>query len=118
GCLRDRRRDRQRRRRGARDGHLVDRRRRRQDDCPADRRRDRPGRQEDSLLPRAGALAAALADRWLTFDCFGTLIDWRHGIRTTGSSCSPVAAVIFWTPISGWRRRSRRTARSAATGRC
>jgi 2-haloacid dehalogenase len=22
--------------------------------------------------------------RWLTFDCFGTLIDWRHGIRTTG----------------------------------
>src|SRR6266849_9038293 len=21
--------------------------------------------------------------RWLTFDCFGTLIDWRHGIRTT-----------------------------------
>ena len=25
-----------------------------------------------------------MADRWLTFDCFGTLIDWRHGIRTTG----------------------------------
>jgi 2-haloacid dehalogenase len=24
-----------------------------------------------------------VADRWLTFDCFGTLIDWRHGIRTT-----------------------------------
>ena len=24
------------------------------------------------------------SDRWLTFDCFGTLIDWRHGIRTTG----------------------------------
>jgi 2-haloacid dehalogenase len=23
-------------------------------------------------------------DRWLTFDCFGTLIDWRHGIQTTG----------------------------------
>jgi 2-haloacid dehalogenase len=22
--------------------------------------------------------------RWLTFDCFGTLIEWRHGIRTTG----------------------------------
>ena len=20
--------------------------------------------------------------RWVTFDCFGTLIDWRHGIRT------------------------------------
>lgn len=25
-----------------------------------------------------------MAGRWLTFDCFGTLIDWRHGIRTTG----------------------------------
>ena len=22
------------------------------------------------------------AMRWLTFDCFGTLVDWRHGIRT------------------------------------
>ncbi|HZT97020.1 MAG TPA: HAD family hydrolase [Chloroflexota bacterium] len=20
---------------------------------------------------------------WLTFDCFGTIVDWRHGIRTT-----------------------------------
>ena len=25
-----------------------------------------------------------MPDRWLTFDCFGTLIDWRHGIQTTG----------------------------------
>jgi 2-haloacid dehalogenase len=25
-----------------------------------------------------------MGGRWLTFDCFGTLIDWRHGIRTTG----------------------------------
>jgi 2-haloacid dehalogenase len=25
-----------------------------------------------------------MSGRWLTFDCFGTLIDWRHGIRTTG----------------------------------
>jgi 2-haloacid dehalogenase len=30
-----------------------------------------------------------LADRWLTFDCFGTLIDWRHGIRTTGELVFP-----------------------------
>ncbi len=29
------------------------------------------------------------ADRWLTFDCFGTLIDWRHGIRTTGELLFP-----------------------------
>ncbi|HEV2413461.1 MAG TPA: HAD family hydrolase [Candidatus Dormibacteraeota bacterium] len=25
-----------------------------------------------------------MADKWLTFDCFGTLVDWRHGIGTTG----------------------------------
>jgi 2-haloacid dehalogenase len=30
-----------------------------------------------------------LPDRWLTFDCFGTLIDWRHGIRTTGELLFP-----------------------------
>jgi 2-haloacid dehalogenase len=28
-------------------------------------------------------------DRWLTFDCFGTLIDWRQGIRTTGELLFP-----------------------------
>src|SRR5256886_11775432 len=28
-------------------------------------------------------------DRWLTFDCFGTLIDWRHGIRTSGELLFP-----------------------------
>jgi len=28
-------------------------------------------------------------DRWLTFDCFGTLIDWRHGILTTGELLFP-----------------------------
>jgi len=30
-----------------------------------------------------------MADRWLTFDCFGTLIDWSHGIRTTGELLFP-----------------------------
>ena len=30
-----------------------------------------------------------MGDRWLTFDCFGTLIDWRHGIRTTGELLFP-----------------------------
>jgi 2-haloacid dehalogenase len=30
-----------------------------------------------------------MADRWLTFDCFGTLIDWRHGIQTTGELIFP-----------------------------
>ncbi len=25
----------------------------------------------------------------MTFDCFGTLIDWRHGIRTTGELLFP-----------------------------
>ena len=28
-------------------------------------------------------------DRWLTFDCYGTLVDWRHGIRTTGELLFP-----------------------------
>jgi 2-haloacid dehalogenase len=28
-------------------------------------------------------------DRWLTFDCFGTLVDWRHGIGTTGELLFP-----------------------------
>jgi len=31
-------------------------------------------------LHATGATLAAM--RWLTFDCFGTLVDWRHGIRT------------------------------------
>ena len=30
-----------------------------------------------------------MTDRWLTFDCFGTLIDWRHGIGTTGELLFP-----------------------------
>jgi 2-haloacid dehalogenase len=24
-----------------------------------------------------------MGDRWLTFDCYGTLVDWRHGMQTT-----------------------------------
>jgi 2-haloacid dehalogenase len=33
--------------------------------------------------------------RWLTFDCFGTLIDWRHGIRTTGELLFPEHGLEF-----------------------
>ena len=36
-----------------------------------------------------------MADRWLTFDCFGTLIDWRHGIRTTGELVFPGRGTDF-----------------------
>lgn len=36
-----------------------------------------------------------MADRWLTFDCFGTLIDWRHGIRTTGELLFPGSGPAF-----------------------
>ena len=36
-----------------------------------------------------------MADRWLTFDCFGTLIDWRHGIRTTGELLFPGRGAEF-----------------------
>jgi len=31
----------------------------------------------------------------LTFDCFGTLIDWRHGIRTTGELLFPGRGPAF-----------------------
>ncbi len=24
-----------------------------------------------------------MGDRWLTFDCYGTLVDWRHGMQTS-----------------------------------
>jgi 2-haloacid dehalogenase len=36
-----------------------------------------------------------LSDRWLTFDCFGTLIDWRHGIGTTGELLFPGRGEAF-----------------------
>jgi len=36
-----------------------------------------------------------MSDRWLTFDCFGTLIDWRHGIRTTGELLFPGNGAAF-----------------------
>ncbi|HET7338341.1 MAG TPA: HAD family hydrolase [Candidatus Dormibacteraeota bacterium] len=36
-----------------------------------------------------------MADRWLTFDCFGTLIDWRHGIQTTGELLFPGRGARF-----------------------
>lgn len=36
-----------------------------------------------------------MADRWLTFDCFGTLVDWRHGIRTTGELLFPGRGAAF-----------------------
>ena len=36
-----------------------------------------------------------MSDRWLTFDCFGTLIDWRHGIRTTGELLFPGRGPAF-----------------------
>ena len=34
-------------------------------------------------------------DKWLTFDCFGTLIDWRHGIQTTGELLFPGRGAEF-----------------------
>ncbi|HSS61544.1 MAG TPA: HAD family hydrolase [Candidatus Limnocylindrales bacterium] len=36
-----------------------------------------------------------MADRWLTFDCFGTLVDWRHGIQTTGELLFPGHGTAF-----------------------
>jgi 2-haloacid dehalogenase len=42
-----------------------------------------------------------MADRWLTFDCFGTLIDWRHGIRTTGELLFPGRGEAFLAAYIG-----------------
>src|SRR5260370_3994670 len=39
--------------------------------------------------------------RWLTFDCFGTLIDWRHGIRTTGELLFPGRGADFLNAYIG-----------------
>jgi 2-haloacid dehalogenase len=40
-------------------------------------------------------MVPVMPDRWLTFDCFGTLIDWRHGIRTTGELLFPGRGADF-----------------------
>ncbi len=40
-------------------------------------------------------------DRWLTFDCFGTLVDWRHGIRTTGDLLFPGRGQAFLDAYTG-----------------
>lgn len=42
-----------------------------------------------------------MADKWLTFDCFGTLIDWRHGIRTTGELLFAGSGSRFLDAYSG-----------------
>jgi len=42
-----------------------------------------------------------MADRWLTFDCFGTLVDWRHGIRTTGELLFPGHGADFLDAYNG-----------------
>jgi 2-haloacid dehalogenase len=40
-------------------------------------------------------MGGVMADRWLTFDCFGTLIEWRHGIQTTGELLFPGRGADF-----------------------
>ncbi|HZQ49335.1 MAG TPA: HAD family hydrolase [Candidatus Dormibacteraeota bacterium] len=42
-----------------------------------------------------------MADRWLTFDCFGTLVDWRHGIATTGELLFPGRGADFLNAYIG-----------------
>src|ERR1700692_1142804 len=49
------------------------------------RPRSRPGPATEHPATRF----VAMAGRCLSFDCFGTLIDWRHGIRTTGELLFP-----------------------------
>ena len=40
------------------------------------------------MLPRADHRLAAMSDRWATFDCYGTLVDWMAGIRGPRSRAS------------------------------
>ena len=42
-----------------------------------------------------------MSSRWLTFDCFGTLIDWRHGIRTTAEMLFPGQGDAFLDAFVG-----------------
>jgi 2-haloalkanoic acid dehalogenase type II len=39
----------------------------------------------------ANIVAAHVADRWVTFDCYGTLIDWQGGLRNAFASLWPEA---------------------------
>ena len=41
----------------------------------------RPQRLDRPQALRGLAATRAMADRWATFDCYGTLIDWNGGIR-------------------------------------
>jgi 2-haloacid dehalogenase len=34
-------------------------------------------------------MPAMTPPRWVTFDCFGTLVDWRHGIATSAELVAP-----------------------------
>ncbi len=44
------------------------------------------------MLPRwAGLHSPVVSERWATFDCYGTLIDWMGGIRATLASLWPDA---------------------------
>ena len=54
---------------------------------------------------------AAVSDRWATFDCYGTLIDWHGGVgRRRSRACGP-------TPMSprSWRRTTESSRRSRRT---
>ena len=59
-----------------------------------------------------------MADRWLTFDCFGTLIDWRHGIRTTGELLFPGRGPAFLDAYIELEAKSRTRGRSTDTAQC
>ena len=43
------------------------------------------------------------SDRWATFDCYGTLIDWLGGIRSTLASLWPAAdaEALGWVMSGG-----------------
>src|SRR4029453_1819495 len=60
--------------------------------CPggrSGRAGSRAPRARSHPSPSARLRGAMAADRWATFDCYGTLIDWMGGIRDTLSDLWP-----------------------------
>ena len=45
------------------------------------------------------------SDRWITFDCFGTLVDWRAGVaREAQSILKPLGYSLDFTAFAdAWR---------------
>lgn len=68
----------------------------------------------------AGADAAGMTDKWITFDCFGTLVDWHGGFDALlrpvagARTAELIAAYHEWEPLLE-RERPHRSYRAVLT---